>query len=181
MQNSYKLNWLEMDTKNIVSGVTADGVKYLEVFLQDYTKSFQKKVNPSCNNCIANYLKEYKEKFQIMENKTDYRLHKKREGLQLQFGSKIHVTNANLTNQYAEILIKRYAIHKGDEAIEFLFDIYPKGLQVKDILKKENTGSSDNKNVSEKKDSELSLKELREKYPHIKATSVKVFLEKLES
>jgi len=125
MQNS-QLNWLELNTIDIVSKVTADGVKYLELFLQDYSKLFNKKVVPSCNNCINEYLKEYKENFKVMSNDCKYKLHKKREGIQLEFGSNVHVTNVNITDEYAEKLIERFTPFHKEGTLDFLFDKYPK-------------------------------------------------------
>ena len=177
MQSS-QLKWLEMEVNNIVNGVTADGVKYLELFLQDYTKEFNTKVNPSCNKCVADYLRNYKEKFQAMENSSDYVLHKKREHLQLEFGSNIRVSNANITNEYAEKLTARYLPIHGDETLDYLFSKYPTNTGteiVSEVVKEaENTEAT-----IEKTDQELTFPELKEKYPHIKARSRTKFLAKL--
>jgi len=173
MQNLYKLNWLELDTKDIVSKVTTDGVKYLELFLQDYTKAFNKKVNAGCGKCIAEYLKEYKKKYRIMENKSNFRLHKKREGVQLEFGSGIHVTNSNITDEYAMKLLERYYKVHGESAVEMLFDIYPDNIEFNGAANQKET------ETEESDDETLSLPKLREKYPNISARSKKEFLEKL--
>ena len=162
MQNSH-LNWLELNTNDIVSKIDANGVRYLELFLQDYTKLFNKKVNPSCSKCINNYLQEYKEKFMIMENKSNYILHKKREGLPLEFGSKIRVNNANITNEYAQKLIKKYMPIHGENTLNYLFQKYP------------------TVNEKVKESTELSLSELRKKYPEISARSREDFLQKIPS
>lgn len=177
MQNSYKFNWIELDTKDIVSKVTTDGVKYLELFLQDYTKAFNKKVNAGCGKCIAEYLKEYKQKYRIMENKSNFRLHKKREGIQLEFGSGIHVTNSNITDEYAMKLLKRYYTVHGESAVEILFDIYPDNIQFEATESQAETTTEDI--TEESDDTTLSLPKLREKYPSISARSKKEFLEKL--
>lgn len=61
-----------------------------------------------------------------MENNSDYKLHAKREGLPLKFGSNIRVTNANITNEYAQTLIERYSeIHK-ENTLTYLFSKHPK-------------------------------------------------------
>ena len=60
-----------------------------------------------------------------MENDCKYRLHKKREGLPLAFGSNIRVTNRNITDEYAKKLIERYSEVKKDFDISYLFAKYP--------------------------------------------------------
>lgn len=60
-----------------------------------------------------------------MENTSNYQLHKKREGLQLEFGGSIFVTNENITDRYAEKLIKRFKEINPDFKMEDLFEIYP--------------------------------------------------------
>ena len=177
MQNS-QLNWLETEVNNIVSGVTADGVKYLELFLKDYTKEFNTKVNPSCNKCIADYLRKYKEKFQAMENSSNYQLHKKREHLQLEFGSNIRVSNANITNKYAETLIARYLPIHGEETLDYLFSKYPAPPAKEDALKVAEQ-VKESEVAIEKTDQDLTFKELQKKYPTIKARSRTKFLAKL--
>ena len=72
-----------------------------------------------------------------MENKSQYRLHPKREGLQLGFGSSIFVNNKNITDDYAEKLIKKYSKLRPDFALEYLFSHYPKEVaktEVKDEI-----------------------------------------------
>jgi hypothetical protein len=72
-----------------------------------------------------------------MENDSKYRLHKKREGIPLAFGSNIRVTNRNITDAYAEKLIKRYQELKKDFDVSDLFSKYPvQGVEVKEIEEK---------------------------------------------
>ena len=59
-----------------------------------------------------------------MENTSKYRLHKKRENLVLKFGSGIRVNNQNITDDYAEQLIKNYS-NNPEFTMDFLFDKYP--------------------------------------------------------
>lgn len=124
--NLQRLNWQYMTIDNILSGKTSEGVKYVKLFLQDYTKLFNVKVNPSCNKCMMSYLKKYKEKMAEIQNNCDYVLHKKREGLSLKFGSNKFITNANITNSIAKQLINRFQKIHGDKTNEFLFSKYPK-------------------------------------------------------
>lgn len=119
------MEWYKMDIGTIVSGVTADNVSYLKLFLIDYKKEFNvEMVNPSCARCLNGYLNDFKKKYNKMENTSKYRLHKKRENLVLKFGSGIRVNNQNITDDYAEQLIKNYS-NNPDFTMDFLFDKYP--------------------------------------------------------
>lgn len=109
-----------MSIEQIIGGSTADGQRYLELFLKDYTKLFSTKVNPSCKNCLKNYLQNYKSKLLNMENNCKYRLKKKYNGIQTKFGSGIFVTNDNITDELGKELFKN---HKNPEQ---LFERYPK-------------------------------------------------------
>ena len=98
-----------MDTNTIATGVTGDGVKYLQLFLIEYTKLFPGTVNPSCNKCLNDYVTKYKkamstDKFHP-ENYSGYKLKEKYQNIPLEFGSQVLVNNANLTDAFAEILL----------------------------------------------------------------------------
>lgn len=121
------MQWHKIDTGTIVSGVDVNGVPYLKKFLIDYKSEFNVEVvNASCQKCIKNYHNEFKKKYGNMENNSNYILHKKREGLPLDFGSSIRVNNRNITDEYAERLIKRFK--KADEnfKLDYLFSKFPK-------------------------------------------------------
>ena len=60
-----------------------------------------------------------------MENDCEYRLHKKREGIPLAFGSNIRVTNRNITNDYAEVLIKKYKEISKEFQLSDIFSKFP--------------------------------------------------------
>ena len=64
-----------------------------------------------------------------MENKSQYKLHAKREGLQLEFGGSVFVTNENITDKHAEKLIKRFKEINSDFKMEDLFEVYPKEVE----------------------------------------------------
>lgn len=118
--------WYEMSVELIIGGKTSDNIPYLKLFLLDYKQEFSvETVNASCQKCIVNYHKDFIKKFRTMENTSKYLLHKKREGLQLEFGGSIFVTNENITDRYAEKLVKRFkAINPGFK-MDDLFEIYP--------------------------------------------------------
>ena len=123
--NSSKHNFELMSVENIIGGKTADGIRYLELFLREYTDLFSEQVNAGCNKCIANYLQKYKLKKYEMETNCKYKLQLKYNGLPLAFGSNIRVTNLNITDEYAEALIKRYTEANPEFHPSLLFDKYP--------------------------------------------------------
>lgn len=129
-------NWENFDVNTIISGKTRDGVKYLELFLQDYTQLFKGKVNPSCPSCIRTYLNKYKSKIFEMDSNCDYKLHKKYNGIQLGHGGQV-LSNRNLTNELAEKLIENHkSIHerRGTEfKIDLIFQVFPKDWDKKEI------------------------------------------------
>jgi hypothetical protein len=61
-----------------------------------------------------------------MENVSKYRLHKKREGIQLEFGGALLVNNENITDDYAKKLIARFKEIDPNFKLEDLFEVYPK-------------------------------------------------------
>jgi hypothetical protein len=125
-------NWNEYSTELIIGGKTADNVPYLKLFLLDYKKEFNiEVVNAACPKCIYQYHKDFIKKTSKMENTSNYQLHKKREGLQLEFGGSIFVTNENITDRYAEKLIKRFKEINPDFKMEDLFEVYPKETTTK--------------------------------------------------
>lgn len=121
--------WLNIELSTLYSKDT-DGVLFLQKFLSDYEKEFNIKANAGCQKCINKYLKNVKLKYTKMEN-SNFKLHKKREGLQVSFGSPVHVTNQNITDDLAKQLINRF---KG-KPLDFLFEKYP----VEEIEVKEET------------------------------------------
>jgi hypothetical protein len=68
-----------------------------------------------------------------MENTSNYQLHKKREGLQLEFGGSLFITNENLTDRYAEKLIKRFKEINPDFQMDDLFEVYPTNIATEEV------------------------------------------------
>ena len=96
-----------MDYSTITTGVTGDGRKNLELFLQEYTSIFNEKVNPGCPKCLTSYIDRYKNHFAMKDNTSKYRLHLKYENIPLEFGSPILVNNGNITDEYAQKLLEQ--------------------------------------------------------------------------
>ena len=116
--NSSKYNWEDFRIEDIIGGVAPDGIRFLKLFLIDYTSLFSEEVNPSCSKCLNNYLQKYKSKKFEMQNTSQYRLKEKYNGIPLGFGSAVLVNNSNLTDDYALELLQRF------EA-ETIFDKFP--------------------------------------------------------
>lgn len=132
------MQWHTMKLETIIGGKTADNISYLKLFLIDYKNEFHvQNVNASCKKCINSYHTEFIKKYNKMENVSKYKLLPKREGLQLEFGSSIFVSNRNLTDEYAEILIARYKAVKKDFKLSDLFEVYPEPTQEKEIVTEE--------------------------------------------
>lgn len=105
------MDFTTMDIATVTHSVTGSGVRYLELFLKEYTSIFKEKVNPACPKCLTEYLTRYKNHYKVMANTSDYRLHAKYENIPLEFGSPILVNNGNITNEYAQQLL----LHKNGE------------------------------------------------------------------
>lgn len=131
------MNWNDIGISNIISGKNANGVAYLKLFLQDYTALTSEVVNAGCSKCIAKYFNNYLNLTTMQENKSQYQLRKKREGLPLKFGSSIRVTNKNITDEYAEILIKRFQDKDPNFNLKYLFDKYPTSTKKIEVKKAE--------------------------------------------
>jgi len=132
------MQWHTMKIETIIGGKTADNISYLKLFLIDYKNEFHvENVNASCQKCISSYHTEFIKKYSKMENVSKYKLLPKREGLQLEFGSSIFVSNRNLTDEYAETLTARFKEVKKDFKMSDLFEIYPETTVKKEIITEE--------------------------------------------
>lgn len=117
-----------LDANAVLSNVTPNGVRYLEIFLNEYEKlTGEKDINAGCDKCITNYLTTFKKlKFKMEnKNKSKYRLKEKYNNIPLEFGSNVFVNNNNLTDKYAQKLLKVYPK-------EQIFEVYPTGKTVKE-------------------------------------------------
>ncbi|MBE99313.1 hypothetical protein [Flavobacterium coralii] len=101
------IDFTKIDANTLATGVDDKGVKYLEIFLKEYTRLFGGSVNPGCNKCLTSYLDKYKKAMAKGENKSGYKLKAKYNGIPLGFGKRVLVTNENITEEYAEQLLQR--------------------------------------------------------------------------
>jgi len=135
-----QIDWLGYTLDGIIGGKNADGVRLLELFLNDYKAKFN--VTTVCGTC-PNKLKEYYQKLtqskksNLMESQ--FRLKAKYQNIPLRHtgeGYNVNVNNANLTDEKAIVLLERYPVEK-------VFDIYPdeetiEALKAHFLIKSEN-------------------------------------------
>ena len=134
-------------------------------FLKEYRDYFGVSVTPGCNKCLTKYWSDYENIF-IMNKQTvecAFRLKAKYNGIQ-QGANGQPIRNGEMTDEVALKLLEWHPLHKE------LFDIVPDIEIIAEINEDDNIKESD----------EMTLAELRERYPEIKARSVGDFLEKLE-
>jgi hypothetical protein len=135
------MNWHDFDIATVRSGKTPEGVRYLELFLKDYTAAFGGKVNPTCPKCLSRYLSKYKSKFpKDMKKVTtngggNFLLKTKYEGLQIALTG-VTVNNRNITDEMANDLM---AVH----APEKIFSKFPEGAKHVASKKTAATASTD--------------------------------------
>lgn len=117
------MNWSKLDIEIIFSGKNAEGVRYLQLFLSDYVSLIEPKDTPiaSCKKCLKKYLYEFLTYKPKTMEKQNYQLKPKYEGITI-FGTGIVFTNANLTDELAERLVKEHP------AGVKLFAIMPDGV-----------------------------------------------------
>lgn len=129
------MDWSDLDKVVIFKGHDENGNRYLSQFLRDYKEVFNSDlINASCDRCLEDYYLKFTKHLYTMSDKkkSNYVLKKKYNGIPLEFGSAIQVSNTNMTDEYGEKLLKDHA--KGAD----LFDQVPdaKIEDVNDDLKK---------------------------------------------
>jgi hypothetical protein len=122
------MDFTTMDISTLTRSVTGEGVRYLELFLKEYSSLFPGQLNPSCPKCLTQYLSKYKNHYNTMANTSPYRLHAKYENIPLEFGSHILVNNSNITAEYAKKLLEqpngeRFFAQTSDEVVPEATDI----------------------------------------------------------
>lgn len=116
------IDWRKLDKETILNGNDENGNRYLNQFLKDYQETFHPDtINAGCSKCLDGYYSKLMKHLNTMGEveKTQYKLKAKYNGIPLEFGSSVHVSNANLTDALAKKLIKNHP--KGKE----LFEVVP--------------------------------------------------------
>jgi len=117
-----QIDWLGYTLDGIIGGKNADGVRLLELFLNDYKAKFNvRTANAHCPKCLKEYYQKLTQskKYNLMESQ--FRLKAKYQNIPLRHtgdGYNVNVNNTNLTDEKAIILLERYPVEK-------VFDIYP--------------------------------------------------------
>lgn len=119
------MDWHNIGFDLTLTGKNSEGERYLKLFLKDYTALTHEVVNASCVKCLRTYFNKYINLTTMSESKSKYKLHLKRQGLQLEFGGSVFVTNDNITDEYAEALIDRFEKIKPDFDPSYLFSEFP--------------------------------------------------------
>lgn len=107
------IDWSNIDKVTIFKGKDENGNRYLSQFLSDYKRIFNaKEINAGCERCLEDYYLKLIKHLQMGKSTNDsgYVLKAKYDGIPLGFGSPVLVTNANITKEYAEKLIKDHKI-----------------------------------------------------------------------
>lgn len=159
------LNYLQIPFSAILTGSAEDGTKFLKLFLQDVVEHLNvKQPNASCQKCLQDYYNRLTvlctPKQEIMSK---YKLLKKREGISLEFGSKIHVTNDNITDEYAEKLIDRFKKLNKNFQLSDLFQTYPKEADKQKAENKTTTKSEAKKEDAKESETEKESTEQKQK------------------
>jgi len=108
MNKPKKFRWELMERGVIFSGVAEDGIPFLQYFLRDYTEKFKTAVSAGCRKCLNSYYTNYINSLKMKENKCQYRLKSKYEGIGLPSKKHIRVNNGNITDALAKELLKHH-------------------------------------------------------------------------
>lgn len=119
------IDWLKIEKVAIFKEKDENGNRYLSQFLADYKRIFNPDViNAGCDRCLEDYYKNFIKHLTMSTTKEEnqYVLKKMYNGIPLNFGSPILVTNQNMKKEYAEQLLKNHP--RGAD----LFDKLPDGF-----------------------------------------------------
>ena len=132
------MDWRTIDKAAIFNGKDENGNRYLSQFLKDYQETFHPDmINAGCLRCLEDYYQTFIKYLSTMSQtkNSGYKLREKYNGIPLEFGSPVQVSNSNLTDEYAEKLLKDHP------AGADLFEAIPEGSDEVTVesLKKDNT------------------------------------------
>lgn len=105
------MDWRKLDKATIFTGKDENGNRYLSQFLRDYQKTFNPDmINAGCTKCLEDYYLTFIKFLSTMSKpkNSGYKLKEKYNGIPLEFGSPVFVSNSNLTDELAQKLIKKH-------------------------------------------------------------------------
>lgn len=163
-------------SKEILNGANHNGTPLLKYVLE----SFEQYTGYACMHCSSNF-PGYIKKIQSINLNTTEIMSKSEREYRMKSGSVIHIkgtnkyySDLNITDEVAIEILKKNPNRK------VLFSKMPKGA-AKTPSETEENALSKVSSETKKEDTELSLTELREKYPDIKARSKDDFLTELKT
>ncbi|TYP71482.1 hypothetical protein [Aquimarina intermedia] len=113
-------DWRNIDKVTIFNGKDENGNRYLSQFLKDYQNIFQPDmINAGCQRCLNDYYNNYIKYVSSMKTEkkeSGFKLREKYNGIPLEFGSATLVTNANITDEIGNKLLKDHP--RGEELFE---------------------------------------------------------------
>jgi len=114
-----QVDWTKYKAEEIRSGTDQNGNRLFPQFAQDYHSVFQTDVCPNCKDFpvkVQNFLIKIK----MSKEESNFKLKEKYDGLPLEFGSQVYVSNASITNENALKLLKTHP--KGKDLFQTLPD-----------------------------------------------------------
>lgn len=133
------IDWKNYKADEVKSGFDENGNRLFSLFAQDYQKVFSSEICPTCNDFPAKF-QNFLNKTIMSNTESKFKLKKMYDGIPLEFGSNIHVTNANLTDELALLLANKHP--RGLE----LFEVYPEATV---IIKKTQDQESQEENLNQ--------------------------------
>lgn len=130
------IDWKNYKADEVKSGFDENGNRLFSLFAQDYQKVFSSEICPTCNDFPAKF-QNFLNKTIMSNTESKFKLKKMYDGIPLEFGSNIHVTNANLTDELALQLANKHP--RGLE----LFEVYPEGTVIKKNQDQENQNNQE--------------------------------------
>lgn len=106
-------NWLSIEKETIFTGKDENGNRYLSRFLKEYQETFNPDmINAGCSRCLEDYYQKFTKYLLKMGTKvkteSGYVLKAKYNGIPLKFGSRKLVTNATITKEQGDYLLKNH-------------------------------------------------------------------------
>lgn len=104
-------DWNNYQSHQVKNDVDASGNRLISAFAKDYKSVFGLDICPNCNDFqikFQNFLKQIDIMSKSKSKNSGYVLKKKYQNIPLGFGSPIYVNNDNMTDEYAQRLLKNH-------------------------------------------------------------------------
>tara|TARA_R110002167_G_scaffold81296_3_gene222682 strand:+ start:29 stop:433 length:405 start_codon:yes stop_codon:yes gene_type:complete len=114
------MNWNKYSPDTILTGRNKEGVRLIIEFGKDFKNKMGYDLDIGCIKCFRNDFQKFLNRGTMAERKSAYKLKPMYNGLSLGFGSKVYISDQNITDELAERFVKEHP--KGLS----LFSEYPK-------------------------------------------------------